>query len=95
VRSLLALTVLCAAFVAVPAHATVPPTDCGLTTLKGKRYDIKTHLVKCARGKRWARTYLRSGHKPKGWKCKDYSAAVTRFRFIRRRGGRDFLAIRR
>ena len=97
-RSLAAMFVLCAALAALaaaPAAGTVPPTDCGLTTVKGKRYDIKTHLVTCRRGKPWARTYLRSGRKPKGWQCKDYSARLTKFRFICRRGGRDFLAIRR
>ena len=80
---------------ALPAAATVPPTNCGLTTVKGKRYDIKTHQVACRRGKPWARTYLRTGRKPKGYSCRNYSAKVTRFRFICRRGGRDFLAIRR
>jgi hypothetical protein len=95
VRSPLVLAVVLAALAAVPAHATVPPRDCGLTTVKGKRYDIKTHLVTCKRGKRWARTYLRSGQKPNGWKCRDYSASVTKFRFICRRGGKDFFAIRR
>jgi hypothetical protein len=95
VRLLLVLIALCAAVVAAPAAATVPPKDCGLTTVKGKRYDIKTHLVSCKRGKPWARSYLRSGRKPSGYRCRDYSASVTKFRFICRRGGRDFLAIRR
>ena len=89
------LIALCAAVTATPAAATVPPKDCGLTKAKGKRYDIKTHLVTCKRGKPWARTYLRSGRKPSGYHCRDYSANVTKFRFICRRGGRDFLAIRR
>jgi len=80
---------------ALPASATVPPTECGLTTVKGKRYDIKTHQVSCKRGKPWARSYLRSGRKPKGYRCRNYSAKVTKFRFICRRGARDFLAIRR
>ena len=80
---------------AAPAGATVPPTDCGLTTVKGKRYDIKTHLISCKRAKPWARSYLRSGRKPNGYRCRNYSAKVTKFRFICRRGGRDFLAIRR
>ena len=94
-RLLLVLIALCAAVAAAPAAATVPPKDCGLTTVKGKRYDIKTHLVSCKRGKPWARSYLRSGRKPSGYHCRDYSAKVTKFRFICRRGGRDFLAIRR
>ena len=94
-RSLLVVVALCAAVAAAPAGATVPPTECGLTTIKGKRYEIKTHLVTCQRGKPWARTYLRSGRKPHGYRCRDYSAKVTKFRFICRRGGRDFLAIRR
>ena len=94
-RLLLVLIVLCVAVAAAPAAATVPPKDCGLTTVKGKRYDIKTHLVSCKRGKPWARSYLRSGRKPDGYHCRDYSAKVTKFRFICRRGGRDFLAIRR
>ena len=88
-------TMVGALLAAVPATATVPPTDCGLTTVKGKRYDIKTHLVPCKRGKPMARAYLRTGHRPKGWRCRNYSAKVTRFRFICQRRDRDFLAIRR
>lgn len=80
---------------ASPAAATVPPTECGMTTVKGKRYEIKTHLVTCGRGKPWARSYLRTGRKPSGYKCRNYDPKVTKFRFICRRGGRDFLAIRR
>jgi hypothetical protein len=94
-RTICLATLLGALLAAVPAAATVPPTDCGLTVVKGKRYDIKTHLVTCKRGKPMARAYLRTGRRPKGWSCRNYSAKVTRFRFICRRGGRDFLAIRR
>lgn len=93
----ISLAVLLGVLLAAPvsAGATVPPTECGLTTVKGKRYDIKTHLVSCKRGTPWARSYLRSGRKPKGYSCRNSSAKVTRIRFICRRGGRDFLAIRR
>jgi hypothetical protein len=80
---------------ALPAFATVPPNNCGRTTVKGQRYEIKTHQVTCKRGKPMARTYLRSGRRPKGWSCRNYSAKVTKFRFICRRGARDFFAIRR
>ena len=58
--------------------------------MNGKRYEIKTHQVTCKRGKPMARTYLRSGRRPKGWSCRNYSAKVTKFRFICRRGARDF-----
>jgi hypothetical protein len=94
-RTICLATLLGALLAAVPATATVPPTDCGLTRVKGHRYDIKTHLVTCKRGKPMARSYLRTGRRPKGWSCRNYSAKVTKFRFICRRGGRDFLAIRR
>jgi hypothetical protein len=77
------------------APATVPPTECGMTKVNGKRFQIKTHSISCKRGKPWARSYLRSGRKPSGYRCRNYSPKVTKFRFICRRGARDFLAIRR
>jgi hypothetical protein len=77
------------------AAATVPPNDCGFARVAGKRYNIKTHLIPCRRGKPWAVTYIRSHRKPAGFTCRDYDPKVTKFRFICRKGGTDFLAIRR
>ena len=91
----LVLAAAVAAVLSLPASATVPPNNCGRTTVKGQRYEIKTHQVTCKRGKPMARSYLRSGRRPKGWSCRNYSARVTKFRFICRRGARDFFAIRR
>jgi len=91
-----AVAVLAAAVaLALPAAATVSPSNCGRTEVRGKTYEIKTHVMSCRRGKPMARDYLRTGDRPRGYSCRDYSARVTKFRFICRRGGSDFLAIRR
>ena len=86
---------MAATALALPAAATVSPSNCGRTEVRGKTYEIKTHVISCRRGKPMAVDYLRTGRRPRGYSCRDYSARVTKFRFICRRGGSDFLAIRR
>jgi len=99
VKKLLALTVsaLLVALVAsaLPATATVPPTDCGLMRVKGKRYNIKTHSITCRRAKPWTKRYLTTGRRPRGYRCRNYDPKVTKFRFRCARRDRDFFAIRR
>lgn len=76
-----------------PAHATVPPTDCGFLTAKGHRYNVKTHLVSCRRARDWSKAYLVRNRRPAGWRCRRYADTALVFRC--RRGGRDFFAIKR
>ena len=95
---LLAPMLLCLAALVVavaPAGAIVPPRDCGTTTVKGKRYNIKADQLSCSTAKPHARRYLSTGRRPSGYKCRNYSAASTKLKFKCDRGVRSFFAIRR
>ena len=74
------------------AHAVTPPKRCGAVEVKGKRYSVRAHRVTCRFARRWTRRYLRSGSRPSGWRCRRYSG--TSIKFICRRAGRDYYAIR-
>ena len=78
---------------AQPAGAIVPPKDCGMTTVKSKRYNIKSDQLRCRRARRYARTYLRTGRRPSGYRCRKYSNTALKFRCTR--GSKVFFAIRR
>ncbi len=94
-RLLLLVTACALAFaVAQPAGAIVPPRDCGTTTVKGKRYQIKADQLRCRTAKPRARRYLRSGDKPSGYRCKDFGRE-TKMKFRCSHGVQVFFAIRR
>ncbi|CAA9501440.1 MAG: hypothetical protein AVDCRST_MAG30-1941 [uncultured Solirubrobacteraceae bacterium] len=95
---LFAMTLLCLAALVVavaPAGAIVPPRDCGNTTVKGKRYNIKADQLSCSTAKPHARRYLSTGRRPSGYRCRNYSAGSTKLKFKCDRGVRSFFAIRR
>ena len=92
---LVAFALALAAFAAQPAGAIVPPRDCGTTTVKSKRYQIKTDQMRCRTAKRYARRYLRSRSRPSGFRCKNYKASQTKLAFRCERGVKTFFAIRR
>ncbi len=79
--------------VAQPAGAIVPPKDCGTTTVKSKRYQIKADQMRCSRAKDYARDYLRKRDRPRGYRCKNYSGSKLKFRC--QRGSKTFFAIKR
>ncbi len=87
---------LVAAFLAGPpaAPAIVPPRDCGMTTVKGKRYNIKADQIRCRTAKPHARRFLASGRRPSGYRCRTYSGS-TALKFRCSRGVKVFFAIRR
>ena len=87
------LLVLCFA-AAQPAGAIVPPRDCGTTTVKGKRYQIKADQLRCSTAKPHARRYLSTGRRPSGYRCTNYSAP-RKMKFRCTRGEREIFAIRR
>ncbi len=93
--SLLAAAV--AALLALPATATavVPPKNCGMMTVKAKRYQVKADQMSCATGRDHARRFLRSGRKPSGYRCKDYPTKRGEVDFYCNKGRRVFFAIRR
>lgn len=96
VRTIL-LTAVCLIVLTVaasPARAIVPPRDCGMTTVKGQRYNIKADQLRCSTAKPHARRYLSTGRRPSGYRCKRYSGS-TALKFRCARGVRVFFAIKR
>jgi hypothetical protein len=86
---------LAAALVLGPvAGATVPPKNCGMLSVKGKRYQIKADQMRCSSAKTYSRRYLRSHSRPSGYSCRDYSSS-TKLKFRCTKSVRVFFAIRR
>lgn len=75
--------------------AVVPPKDCGKLAVAGKPYQVKADQISCATGRRYAKGYLTSRTKPKGWTCRRYPSNVNRVRFSCNDGVKVFFAIRR
>ena len=88
-----ALALACAAL-AAPSAAIVPPTDCGIITVKGKRYDIKADQLRCKTAKPYASRYLSTHRRPTGFTCRDFGKE-TKLKFRCSRGIKVFFAIRR
>ena len=86
-----------AAILCLPTAATavVPPKSCGSMTVKSKRYQVKADQISCSTGRDHAKRFLRSGAKPRGYKCKDYPSKKGRVDFYCNDGRKIFFAIRR
>ena len=89
----LALTIACAAF-ATPSAAIVPPADCAIITVKGKRYNIKADQLRCATARPWSSRYLSTRRRPSGYTCRNFGSE-TKLKFRCSRGIKVFFAIRR
>lgn len=76
------------------AGATVPPRNCGMTTVEGRRYQIKADQMRCRTAKSHSRRYLSSGSRPSGYRCRNYDGG-TKLKFRCWKGDRLFFAIRR
>jgi hypothetical protein len=85
---------LACAFMVGPSAAIVPPTDCGVITVKGKRYDIKADQLRCKTAKPYASKYLSTHRRPTGYTCRDFGKE-TKLKFRCSRGIKVFFAIRR
>ena len=89
--------VVCAAvalaLTSASAPAIVPPRDCGFTTVKHKRYNIKADQLRCKTAVPYARTYLGRRKKPKGFRCQNYSGG-TKLKFRCSKGVKVFFAIK-
>ena len=96
IRALL-LATAAAALLALPTLATavVPPKNCGTMTVSGKRYQVKADQISCSTGRDHARRYLRTGRKPRGYRCKDYRSRRGSVDFYCNNGRKVFFAIRR
>lgn len=90
------LAAACAAngLLAPGAAAIVPPADCGRLTAKAKRYDVKADQLRCATARSYAASYLKTGRRPTGYKCRNYGPE-TKLKFRCSRGVKVFFAIRR
>jgi hypothetical protein len=80
---------------AAPSPAPVPPKDCGFTTVKHHRYNIKADQVRCRKARKLSRRYLAGKGKPKGYSCQRYSPSQTDIAFRCTKGARTLFAIRR
>jgi hypothetical protein len=88
------MLVVATAASATPASAIVPPVDCGMLTVDGRRYNIKADQIRCSTAKPYARRYLATSRKPAGYRCRNYSSR-TKLKFRCSRGVKVFFAIKR
>ena len=95
-RALLACLVL-AAVLALPlgAGAVVPPKNCGIMRIEGKRFQVKVDQITCRTGRSYASRYVRSDRRPRGYRCKDYPRRRNRVNFYCNDGRRIFFGIAR
>jgi hypothetical protein len=82
------------AFAPYQAWAPVPPRNCGMLEQGGQRYNIKADQLRCRRARRYARRYLSSHTRPRGYTCRDYGSG-TSIKFRCSKGDRVIFAIRR
>ena len=95
-RSLLILAAV-AALLALPlaADAVVPPKNCGTMTVSGKRYQVKADQISCRSGREHARRFIKTGRKPRGYRCRDYPTKRGRVDFYCNNARKIFFAVRR
>ena len=96
-RSLVITAIALALVVALApgaAWAPVPPRNCGMLEVKGKRYNIKADQIRCRAARRAARRYLADHVKPHGYSCRNYGSE-TSIKFRCSKGDRVLFAIRR
>jgi hypothetical protein len=89
-----AVLALAVAIAPYQAWAPVPPRNCGMLEAKGKRFNIKADQLRCSRARRYARRYLVSHDRPRGYSCRDYGRS-TSIKFRCSKGNRVIFAIRR
>ena len=91
-----ALAVTCAMLAAFAPRgaAIVPPSDCGMLTVKAKRYNVKADQLRCPTARSYASRYLSKRRRPSGYHCRDFGRE-TKLKFRCARGIKVFFAIRR
>ena len=89
------LALTCGMLALAPLSAAiVPPADCGMLTVKGKRFNVKADQLRCRTARPHARRYLSAHRRPTGYRCRDFGAQ-TKLEFRCSRGVKVFFAIRR
>jgi hypothetical protein len=91
---MLAATAASLAALAPAGIAIVPPSDCGMLTVKAKRYNIKADQLRCQTARTYASNYLAAHRRPKRYNCRDFGSE-TKLMFRCARGIHVFFAIRR
>jgi hypothetical protein len=89
-----AVFALAAGLAPSPAWAPVPPRNCGMLEQSGKRFNIKADQLRCRTARKYARRYLGSHTRPRGYSCRDYGRE-TSIKFRCSKGNRVIFAIRR
>jgi hypothetical protein len=92
-RALPAAALVLALLVAAPAGATVPPRDCKTLRADGKRFGVKSHLLRCPTARRYARRWLDDRRRPQGWSCTQPRGTLLKLHCTR--GKRTLFVIRR
>lgn len=60
---------------AAPAPAIVPPRDCGMLSVSGKRrYNVKADQLRCSSARTYSKRYLASHRRPSGYRCTSYGS---------------------
>jgi len=78
---------------ASPVAATVPPRDCKTMRADGKRFGVKSHMLRCKTARRYARRWLDVRKRPQGWSCTQPRGTALKLHCTR--GNRTFFVIRR
>jgi hypothetical protein len=79
---------------AAPSPAPVAPRNCGMMSVKDKRYQVKADQIRCKTAKSWTRSYLGSHSRPSGYQCRNYGSE-TKLKFRCWKRERVFFAIKR
>jgi hypothetical protein len=86
--------VLVVLFASSQAWAPVPPRNCGMLETGKKRFNIKADQLRCRTARKYARRYLASHNRPRGYTCRDYGRG-TSIEFRCSKGQKVIFAIRR
>jgi len=92
-RALPVAVLVLALAAAAPAGAIVPPRDCKTLRADGKRFGVKSHLLRCPTARRYARRWLDDSRRPRGWSCTRPRGTLLKLHCTR--GDRTFFVIRR
>jgi hypothetical protein len=92
--TLLAATLAVALCLPLSAGAVVPPKDCGMKTIKDKRYQIKADQISCKKGRRYAKRKLTGRGAPRGYECRRPTEGSA-LKVYCSKGKKVFFAIRR
>jgi hypothetical protein len=74
--------------------APVAPVNCGMITVKSKRYQVKADQIRCTTAKTWVRKYLGSRWHPSGYTCRNGDSS-TQLKFRCWKHERTYFAIKR